>query len=172
MTPSTSEAILPHSYRLVTLLKFTDSFVTSTLPIRRQPGVLTNVLKWEHCAVDNQMFWHSHVYYSNNIIILILNDWFKNILSPKFCMKTANRIFLWYSVKWHNTCSYCSYKLSFISLLVSLVGDCTLRKIIAHQWPLSTTYTIYAILSLTSSTLLTAILFCGVQKNPIPNWWF
>src|SRR5215469_8786211 len=57
------------------------------------------------------------------------------------------------------TCSNSSQKLSFTSSLFSSLGACTFRIMMLHQRPLRT---IYYILSLINSTLLTAnaILWC------------
>jgi len=43
-----------------------------SLPIRRGPGVLTNVSVWEHHALNNYIFLCDNVYYSNTTIITIL----------------------------------------------------------------------------------------------------
>jgi hypothetical protein len=61
-----------------------------------------------------------------------------------------------------------SHKLSFTSSLLSSHGAGTFRTIALHQRPLNI---IYDILSLMTSTLLSAdtILLC--TKKPVPNWW-
>ena len=57
-----------------------------------------------------------------------------------------------------------------INTIVTLsLGACTFRTIILHQWPLRT---IYDILSLTNTTLLTADTILCCTKNRLPNWWF
>src|SRR5215467_985670 len=57
-------------------------------------------------------------------------------------------------------------KLSFDSSLFSSLGACTFRIMMLHQRPLRT---IYDILSLTNSTLLTAdAILCCTKKNLFP----
>jgi hypothetical protein len=43
------------------------------------------------------------------------------------------------------------------------------KTMVLQQWPLRT---IYDILSLTNSTLLTADITLWCTKNSVPNWWF
>ena len=142
-----------------------DSTMTITIeyqfdiPIRRGTGVLTNVLVREHLPFNNQIFWSSKVYYF--LTPLSLLSWcrlsfpvvsLKIFSHPTFALKSPNSIFFWYIGKWSKTCSYSSKKLFFESSLFSSLGACTFRTMILHQQPFRT---IYDILSLTNSTLLT-----------------
>jgi len=88
---------------------------------------------------------------------------------PNFALKSPNRIFIWYLCKWSKPRYNPSYKMSFELSLFFTVGECTFRTMMLYQRPLKT---MFYILSLTNSTLLTAdnILWC--KKNPVPNLWF
>ena len=72
------------------------------------------------------------------------------ISSLSSALISPNRIFMWYLGLWCNTYSNSSSTVSFESSLLTRVGACTFREISLQQ-PVST---IYNILSLTHSTLL------------------
>jgi hypothetical protein len=126
----------------------------------------------------NIVLWAAWIFYVAKFTILtplLLLSWcglsfpivgLKISTLPNFALKPLNRIFIWYLGNWSKPRCNLSYKMSFES---STVGECTFRTMMLHQWPLRT---IFYILSLTNSTLLTAdnILWC--TKNPVPNWWF
>jgi len=89
---------------------------------------------------------------------------------PNFELKSPNRIFILHFEKWLKTCSNFLQKLSFESSLLSF-GACTFKTMILHQQRLRT---IYVILSLTNSSLLTAntTLWCTKNLFPIDDFRF
>jgi hypothetical protein len=135
------------------------------------PSKFMNATIWVHCAFDSQIFGRGKVYYSDSIkfysllTLLILCKLSIPIVGlkitslPTLALRSRNKIFMWYLGNLSNTCSSSSWKLSFISSILSSVGVWACRMMISHQRPLSITYDI---LSLTNSTLLTpdVILLC------------
>ena len=154
--------------------KYVINLVVS-LPIRRGPGVFMNVSVWEHCALNSQIF--------AILTPLCLVSWcilsfpvVSLMISPltNFALKSSNRIIIWYLGKWLKTCFNSSWNLSFEPSLFFSVGACAFKAMILHQWPLRTTYIyiyiyIYDILSLTKSTLSTAVTISSVRKILFPT---
>jgi hypothetical protein len=66
-----------------------------------------------------------------------------------------NIIFIWYIGKWSNTCCNYWWEWSFELSLLSLVGVCTPRAVVSHQWTLSS---IHDFLWLINCTLWTCTM--------------
>jgi hypothetical protein len=87
---SPDRSYIEYTQTLSSIYQYVINLVVS-LPIRRGPGVLTNVWMLEHFELRHQIFLCGKVYSSNTIIITILiytlipNIRFENILSPHFC---------------------------------------------------------------------------------------
>ena len=88
---------------------------------------------------------------------------------PNFALKSPNRIFIWYSKNDRNP-AVIPHTICLLNHLFSpQLGAYTFKIIILHQRPLRS---IYDILSLTKSTLLTSDTVLCRTKNPVSNWWF
>ena len=64
---------------------------------RRGPGVLMDVLLWEHPGLNNRIFWCGKVYFSNpNIITYNDGDSFLTVgwKTSNFALESPNRIFI------------------------------------------------------------------------------
>jgi hypothetical protein len=81
------------------------------LSIRSSPSKFMNVIVWERCTSDSQIFVYGKVYYSNSIIItnfvqtLIPSCWFHMSSLLTLALKSPNEILIWYLRKLSNTCS-------------------------------------------------------------------
>jgi hypothetical protein len=88
---------------------------------------------------------------------------------PSFSLKSSNRIFIWYSGRWSNTCYNSSQNLSFDSSLFFSLGACAFKRVMSHPGFLGA---VHDILPLTNSAVLTANTIFSCTQTPVPNWWF
>jgi hypothetical protein len=133
--------------------------ISLCFPIWRHPNIFMNVVMWEYCTFDDEIYVDVATFTTLTLLSLLLSCklsfpivGLKMSYLPTLALKFPNNIFIWYLGNLLNIRSSFSQNLSFTSSILSSVVAWTFR-IIWNQQPLSIMYDIQ---SLTNSTLLTA----------------